>query len=228
MAQNLRAFNEFFRFMSPVSWSATEGTHHLRLSNTLLNGFMLKQKAPFVLEREKEFIPLPFNSTAHKPIPAWVCLPTEKSAGLSLPVALHLKQLSRKVAVQKKLVIEDSWRSLLESISSAIDADDKFVTEMLHSTQQELHEEPLLPRQDPHRKARKNRARLSEIIADVIFAENPTATLAAERTPKFASMDNWKKSLDSQTWTAMDDFPFSAVSMKNYLFLAKNISLMFL
>jgi hypothetical protein len=61
-------------------------------------------------------------------------------------------------------------------------------------------------------KARMNRARLSTIIADVIFAEDPTATLAASQKPHAATIQSWKRGLDANYWTLMDQNPFATVS----------------
>jgi hypothetical protein len=160
--------------MTPVSASPVEGAHGIELSTRLLCAIALKEEAPFILKpaEAKEFRALPFNSTAHKPIPAVVCLQKPSSSHLCLAVTTHLLQLSRKIASQKDLCIKDTWRSLFQSICSALDEDEKF-RDTLHETQQQLHEEPLHARQPLASKARKNRERLGLVIADVIFAENP-------------------------------------------------------
>ena len=204
---------DFIQFVSPISVSATEGDHRIELSNRLLYGRKLKGEAPF-LDSSSDFIPLPFNSTVYKPIPASVFLPAENGSPLSGIVTRHLKQLSRKTASQKQLYIQDSWRSLYQSILNSIDMDDKFL-QNLYSTQEEFYQSCLKTRQEPDCKARVNRDRLSKVIAEVMFSENPTASLALNNAPEKATKDAWINAIDAKTWTTMDSNPFSAVSTQD-------------
>jgi hypothetical protein len=71
-----------------------------------------------------------------------------------------------------------------------------------------LYQEVLPQRQQVECKARKNRERLSLILADVIFAENPTSTLATESN---ADIQKWKQGMQNSTWTGMDSNPFTSV-----------------
>jgi hypothetical protein len=209
---NLTNFKNFIQFMTPIFSSTIEGDHRIELANRLLYGIALKEEVPFTKTRQgsSNFTPLPFNSTVHKPIQAVVYMPAKNSSSLGVAVTTHLMELSRKTANQKSLYIRDSWRSLIQSIYSALERDKKF-GEVLYTTQKELYEEPLNLRQDPESKARKNRQRLSEVMADVIFAENPTATMAASNQPKPAMKESWKQGLNNQTWTVMDNNPFTTV-----------------
>jgi hypothetical protein len=204
--------------MTPVSASPVEGAHRIELSTRLLYAIALKEEAPFILN-PKEFRALPFNSTVHKPIPAVVYLQKPSSSHLCLAVTTHLLQLSRKIASQKDLYIKDTWRSLFQSICSALDEDEKF-QDTLYETQQQLYEEPLHARQPLVSKARKNRERLGLVIADVIFAENPTSTLAAKSG---ANIQKWKDGVVISTWTAMDSNPFTTVRDVNLVLLSHQI-----
>ena len=209
--KNLKNFKNFFEFVSPMHCSATEGDHRLDLANRLLYGIELEQKAPF-LKVKDDFQPLPFSSTVFKPIPASVFLPCEGSSDLCLSVASHLQQLSRKTAGQKKLFIEDDWRSLYESIFDAI-ARDSELKSVLYSTQKEFYLDPVKVRQDSDHRARVIRQRLGQVITEVIFTENPTATLAKE--PVTVNQQKWTAAVQQNVWTNMDANPFTAVSTKN-------------
>jgi hypothetical protein len=83
-----------------------------------------------------------------------------------------------------------------------------------------LHEESLHARQPLVSKARKNREKLGLVIADVIFAENPTSTLAAKSG---ANVQKWKDRIVTSTWTAMDSYPFATVRDVNLVFLSHQI-----
>jgi hypothetical protein len=206
--------------MTPTFSNAIEGDHRIELSDRLLHGIALKQSAPFLTinPMSVSLTELPFNSTVHKPIQAVVYLPANNSSSLCLSVVTHLKKLSRKTAEQKTLCIRDSWRSLHQSTCSALDDDETFLKEVC-STQKELHEGILKPRQEPDCKARRCRQRLGEVIADVIFEENPTATLAASNKPKPPDAGEWKEMMKDTTWTAMDNNPFPMVSKIGVCFL---------
>jgi hypothetical protein len=175
----------------------------------------LKEEAPFLKRGESsQFRPLPFNSTVYKPIQTVVYLPAESASALGPAVTAHLRELSRKTADQKTLYIRDSWRSLFSSIYNALDKDQIFGT-FLYKTQKELYEESLHPRQQPKCKARSNRQRLSEVIADVIFAENPTATLATTNMPKPPDLGTFKNGFAHNAWTVMDSFAFYQLYFSN-------------
>jgi hypothetical protein len=220
--QNLRNFKNFYQFMSPVSGCAVEGDHRIEIAGRLLYWIALKEEAPFLTPNQHQaailepdppdFIsdliwpPLPFNSTVHKPIQAVVYSQKRSSSHLCANVTDHMKLLSRKVASQKKLYIRDSWRSLYSAIYSAVDNDYKF-RKTLYATQQELYEEPLSMREKSG-KPNNNRLRLSEIIADVIFQENPTSTLA---TTSKADISKWKEGVSISSWTGVDSNPFTTV-----------------
>jgi hypothetical protein len=219
IGQNLRHLKEFYQFMSPVSCCAVEGDHRVEITGRLLYSIALKEEAPFLtpgqatLPSDPEPLspildpePLPFNSTVHKPIQAVVYSQKPSSSNLCANVTNHLKSLSRKVASQKKLYIRDSWRSLYSAIYCAVDNDLKF-RQTLYATQQEFYEEPLSVREKSG-KANKNRHRLSEIIADVIFQENPTSTLAA--TSK-TDISKWKEGVNINAWIGVDSNPFTTV-----------------
>ena len=218
--QNLAELKGFIQFMTPIFSNAIEGDHRIELGNRLLYGIALKQAAPFIKTDPPSsvFNALPFNSTVYKPIQAVVYLPAKNSSALCLAVITHLEGLSRKTAEQKTKYIRDSWRSLYHSIYSALDNDETYVR-TLYATQQELYEEMLNARQDFDCKARKNRHRLSEVIADVIFAENPTATLAATNQPQPADIGQWKAELGNPAWTVMDNNPFAMVSKIGVCFI---------
>jgi hypothetical protein len=223
---NLRTFKEFYQFMTPVSGCPVEGAHRIDLIMRLLYGVTLKEEAPFFTNlnanpKPEEFIPLPSNSTVYKPIHCVVYLQKESSSPLCMNVTKHLLQLSRKIADQKDLYIKDTWRSLFQSIYSALDEDTVFL-ETLYETQQELYQEVLHQRQQVECKARKNRERLSLILADVIFAENPTSTLATESN---ADIQKWKQGMQNSTWTGMDSNPFTSVRNVISIFFLRNIFL---
>lgn len=209
-AQNLKHVKDFHEYISPIHCSATEGDHRLDLANRLLYGIKLEQKAPF-LQTEEDFLPLPFNSTVFKPIAASVFLPCQDSSDLCMVVTSHLQQLSRKVAGQKKLFIQDHWCALYQSILNAV-GEDKLFRSVLYSTQEEFYRDSVNPRQEPNHRARKIRLRLSEVITDVIFTENPTCTMAKE--PLEINRQDWLDAMKSNNWTAMDNNPFTAVSTK--------------
>jgi hypothetical protein len=209
---NLANFKSFIQFMTPIFSSTIEGDHRIELSTRLMYGIALKEEAPFLKRGESsQFRPLPFNSTVYKPIQTVVYLPAESASALGPAVTAHLRELSRKTADQKTLYIRDSWRSLFSSIYNALDKDQIFGT-FLYKTQKELYEESLHPRQQPKCKARSNRQRLSEVIADVIFAENPTATLATTNMPKPPDLGTFKNGFAHNAWTVMDNNLFSTVS----------------
>ena len=212
LQKNLAMFKNFIQFMTPIFCSAIEGGHRIELGNRLLYGVTLEEEAPFfkAKERSSTFMPLPFNSTVHKPIQAIVYLPAVNSSALSIVVTAHLMKLSRKTADQKALYIRDNWRSLYQSILTALENDDKF-GEQLYSTQQDFYEDMLDKRQARDDKARRNRKRLSQIMADVLFAENPTSDLASAQKPRPVLKENWMKGLESSPWTTMDTNPFPAV-----------------
>jgi hypothetical protein len=224
---NLTHFKGFIRFMTPIFISAIEGDHRIELANRLLYGIALKEEVPFMNSYDpnidsaasepkwarllsSQFRELPFNSTVHKPISAEVYLPAKNSSDVCIAVITHLKSLSRKTAEQKTLYIRDSWRSLYSSIFSALENNDDFGT-VLFETQEELYQHVLNPRQAEDCIARKNREILSIVMADVIFANNPTASLATANKPKPAIIGDWKPGLDNMTWTVMDNCPFTAV-----------------
>ena len=213
--ENLATFKDFIQYMTPIFSSAIEGNHRIELANRLLYGIALKEEAPFfkTKERSSEFREVPFNSTVHKPIQAVVYLQAENSSALGTPVITHLTKLSRKTAEQKTLYIRDNWRSLYLAIYTTLENDRLFETQ-LFKTQQELYWEPLEKRQKEDCKARKNRIRLGEVIADVIFAENPTAKLAAEAAKNQKepiTLAKWKDALNAKQWKVMDSNPFTAV-----------------
>ena len=56
-----------------------------------------------------------------------------------------------------------------------------------------------------------NRQRPSKVIADVTFAENPAAALAAKKQSCPATARSWKKGSDDQSWTAMDNNPLASM-----------------
>jgi hypothetical protein len=62
--------------------------------------------------------------------------------------------------------------------------------------------------------------RLNEIIARVLFQENPTSSLALMNIPNPATYDAWinatSPSGKDKTWTSLDSNPFTSVSYKNY------------
>jgi hypothetical protein len=212
--QNLRNFKLFYQFMSPVSVCAVEGDHRIEIVCRLLYSIALKEEAPFLTPDQQgppdkgvTLDPIPFNSTAHKPIQAVVYSQKPSSSHLCENVTNHMKHLSRKVASQKKLYIRDSWRSLYSAIYNAVDNDLKF-RKTLHATQQDLYEEPLSAREKSG-KPNKNRERLSQIIADVIFRENPTATLAASNK---TDVSKWKDGVSVNAWIGVDSNPFTTVS----------------
>ena len=218
--ENLAHLKGFIQFVTPTLSNAIEGDHQIELSDRLLHGIALKQSAPFLTinPMSVSLTELPFNSAVHKPIQAVVHLPANNSSSLCLSVVAHLKRLSRKTAEQKTLCIRDSWRSLYQSICSALDNDETFLKEVC-STQKELYEGILKPRQEPDCKACRCRQRLGKVIADVIFEENPTATLAASNKPKPPDAGNWKEMMKDTTWTAMDDDPFPMVNKIGVCFL---------
>jgi hypothetical protein len=209
---NLAHFKGFIQFMTPIFVSALEGDHRIELSNRLLYGIALTEEAPFSNNAKppSDFKGLPYNSTVHKPISAEIYLPARNSSEVCIAVTNHLKSLSRKTAEQKTLYIRDSWRSLYSSIFSALENDDDF-GKVLFLTQEDLYKHVLHPRQAEDCKARKNREKLSNVIADAIFAENPTAALATANKPKTAVIGDWKPGLNALTWTVMDNSPFTAV-----------------
>jgi hypothetical protein len=215
IGQNLKNFKQFYQFMSPVSGCAVEGDHRIEMASRLLYSIALKEEAPFLTPlppdpattSEQDSVELlPFNSTVHKPIQAVVYSQKPSSSNLCANVTNHMKLLSRKVASQKKLYIRDSWRSLYSAIYSAVDSDLKF-RKTLYASQQELYEQPLSVREKSG-KANNNRQRLSEIIADVIFQENPTSTLAA--TSK-TNISKWKEGVNINAWIGVDSNPFPTV-----------------
>ncbi len=218
LQQNLTTFKNFVQFMSPIFTSAVEGNHRLELANRLLYGIALEEKAPFFKgkPRSSAFQVLPFNSTVHKPIQAVVYLQAQKGSDLCKTVTTHLIEISRKTAKQKTLYIRDNWRSLYQSILTALENDTVFERYQF-KTQKEFYEISVDKRQKQECRARKNRQRLSEIIADVIFAENPTAGLAAlaarnSKTNKNPpTIGSWKKGFGSAAWTLMDNNPFPGV-----------------
>jgi hypothetical protein len=248
--QNLRNFKQFYQFMSPVSGCAVEGDHRIEMIGRLLYSIALKEEAPFLTPDQAKTLeplpldpapdpavilpdpkvilldpavtlePLPFNSTVHKPIQAVVYSQKPSSSNLCANVTNHMKLLSRKVASQKKLYIRDSWRSLYSAIYSAVDNDFKF-RKTLYATQQELYEEPLSLREKSG-KPNNNRQRLSEIIADVIFQENPTATLAAASK---TNISKWKEGVTVNAWTGVDSNPFTTVSKIHVCSLLQKIFL---
>ena len=204
--ENLATLRNFIQFMTPIFSSAVEGDHRIELANRLLYGIGLSQQAPFIEKTGPST--LPFNSTVHKPILAEVYLPAKGSSSLCVAVISHLMHLSRKTADQKTLFIRDNWRSLYQSIFTALEQDVEFEA-TLYKTQKERYEEPLQVRQETDCKARKNRARLSVVIADVIFRENPTCDLAAKS--KTANIGQWKAGLSDRSWTGIDTNPFTSV-----------------
>jgi hypothetical protein len=109
--------------------------------------------------------------------------------------------------------------SVSVDLQCSFDEDEKF-QDTLCETQQQLYEEPLHARQPLVSKARKNRERLGLVIADVIFAENPTSTLAAKSG---ANIQKWKDRVVTSTWTAMDSNPFTTVRDVNLVFLSHQI-----
>ena len=215
--ENLRQFKEFFRFMTPISSSATEGDHRIDLANRLLYGIILKEEAPF-LQVSQEFIRLPFNSTVFKPVSTSVFLPAKNSSQLSLIVTSHLQLLSRKIASQKKLFIEDSWKSLYLNILDEIENDSGLMS-LLYDKQQELYKEILPKRQELQERPCKGRKKLIKVIANVIFRENPTASLALKNEPNPAVLDKWLEKTNTNAWSGMDSNPFAAVSMLNFSIL---------
>ena len=204
--ENLCTLRNFIQFMTPIFSSAVEGDHRIELANRRLYGIGLSEQAPFIKKTGPST--LPFNSTVHKPISAEVYLPAKGSSSLCLAVISHLMHLSRKTADQKTLFIRDNWRSLYQSIFTALENDRKF-EEVLYTTQKELYEEPLPVRQLIDSKARMNRERMANVIADVIFRENPTCAMAAES--KTVDIDKWKAGLSDRSWTAIDTNPFPSV-----------------
>jgi hypothetical protein len=208
-AQNLSQFKSFYQCLSPISGSALEGGHRIELSNRLLYGFMLKQEAPFQRTQDA-FEHLPFDSTVYKPISASVYLPSQDYPDLSFSVISHLKVLSRKTANQKELYIKDSWRSLYESIYSAIDGDQDLLG-LLYSTQKDLYEAALKPRPNLKHQASLSRKGLKNIITEVVFTENPTSYLALNNSPKPVSKELWQAKI-GKSWDLMDSNPYSNVS----------------
>jgi hypothetical protein len=136
--ENLANLKGFIQFMTPIFSNAIEGDHRIQLADRLLYGIALGQPAPFLTIKplSVSLTELPFNSTVHKPIQAMVYLPAENSSSLCLAVVAHLISLSRKTAEQKTLYIRDSWRSLYQSIHSALDDDETFL-KVVYTTQQE-------------------------------------------------------------------------------------------
>jgi hypothetical protein len=61
---------------------------------------------------------------------------------------------------------------------------------------------------------------LNEIIAHVLFQENPTSSLALINIPHPATYEAWMNATspkeEDKPWTSLDGIPFTGVSYKKY------------
>jgi hypothetical protein len=167
----LPMFISYFRFCFGRS-------HRIELSNRLLYGFMLKQEAPFQRTQDASNIFL-----WQYCLQAYLCFSIPKPRLSWFIFLRHFSQsFKSKDCKTKELYIKDSWRSLYESIYSAIDGDQDLLGLLLFHSK-DLYEAALKTASKPSTSL-LSRKGLKNIITGSCFHWKSNILSCIEQSPK--------------------------------------------
>jgi hypothetical protein len=171
---------------------------------------MLKQEASF---RELKTLRTSSFQYCLQAISASVYLPSQDHPW-SIPPSFISVSFKSKDCNQKELYIKDSWRSLYESIYSAIDGDQDLLG-LFYSTQKNYIKFAWTASKPLTIKFQVEKNSRTSLLEE--FTENRTSYLALNNIQKTRVRNYGKATIESNYWNGMDSNPFSNVSWIQFI-----------
>ena len=209
LASNRLHFKMFFSCLTKIRCAVVEGSHRLKSSSRLLQGFSLGSPIPLRMDADQ----LPPGCTVFKPVQTNVYDRLDKGLVLGQKARKVLRIISKKISEDKKRIVKDSWAQWMTNVLDEIVTHED-LQKVLYNYQNEFWLEDVYHWDISKDIIRSNKIKkyLHEILTNAIFESYPCKELLLHVKKK---PPNWEEWSGSQVyWESLNANPFHKVSPK--------------
>ena len=207
LGQNRRDFKDFFSCLTNIRCAVIEGSHRCEAACRVLQDYDPSDEIP--MEQYPHFIPP--TSTLFKTISTQVYYCERDGMELNTDVLKYFKKLSKKVSVQKELIVIQSWQLFFSRVLRDI-ISNKELLQVLFKTQEEFYMEDLPNKEfgNPNVQSNHIKKLLHEVLTNAIFEYCPCSDLLKMIKKNKPTSEEWKKC--PPIWLSLSTEPFQHVS----------------
>ena len=210
LGQNRRDFKDFFSCLTNIRCAVIEGSHCCEAACRILQDYMLGDDIP--LEQFPQTLPL--TSTLFKTISTQVYYCERDGMQLNTDVLAHFKEVSKKVFVQKELIVTKTWQLFFSRVFEDINGKTG-LKQLLYDKQEEFYKEDLPNKEfsNPNVKSNQIKELLHEVLTKAIFEYCPCSDLLKMCKKNKPTLEEWKEC--PKIWNSISSEPFQHVSEHN-------------